>query len=41
MIKYMYIKDKLMLGRCLSTSNRANNLYDKNEMYDKFDTMLK
>ena len=40
-IKDMDIKDKLRLGICLSTSSWANILYDKTEMYEKFDTMLK
>src|SRR5574344_1128312 len=40
-IKDMDIKDKLRLGICLTTSNGANILYNKNEMYEKFDTMLK
>ena len=35
------IKDKLRLGTCLSTSDRANILYNKTEMYEKFDTILK
>ena len=37
----MDIKDKLRLGICLSNSSWTNILYDKTEMYDKFDTMLK
>ena len=41
MINDMDIKDKLRLGICLSTSNWSNILYNKTEMYDKFDTMLK
>ena len=40
-IKDMNIKDKLRLGICLSKSDWANILYNKTEMYDKFDTMLK
>ena len=40
-IKDMDIKDKLRLGICLSKSDWANILYNKTEMYDKFDTMLK
>lgn len=40
-IKGMYIKDKLRLGICLTTSDWANILYNKTEMYEKFDTMLK
>ena len=40
-IKDMDIKDKLRLGICLSNSNWTNILYDKTEMYEKFDTMLK
>ena len=35
------IKDKLRLGICLTTSDWANILYNKTEMYEKFDTMLK
>lgn len=34
-------KDKLRLGICLSTSNWTNILYNKTEMYEKFDTLLK
>ena len=37
----MDIKDKLRLGICLTTSDWANILYNKAEMYKKFDTMLK
>lgn len=40
-IKDMDIKDKLRLGICLSTSDWANILYNKTEMYERFDTMLK
>ena len=40
-IKDMNIKDKLRLGICLTTSDWDNLLYDKTEMYEKFDTMLK
>ncbi len=40
-IKNMDIKDKLRLGICLTTSDWANILYNKTEMYEKFDTMLK
>ena len=40
-IKGMDIKDKLRLGICLTTSDWANILYNKAEMYEKFDTMLK
>ena len=40
-IKGMYIKDKLRLGICLTTSDWANILYNKTEIYEKFDTMLK
>lgn len=40
-IKDIDIKDKLRLGICVSNSNWTNILYDKTEMYDKFDTMLK
>ena len=40
-IENMDIKDKLRLGICLSTSSWTNILYDKTEMYEKFDTMLK
>ncbi len=40
-IKYMDTKDKLRLGICLTTSDWANILYNKVEMYEKFDTMLK
>ena len=37
----MNIKDKLRLGICLITSDQVNILYNKIEMYEKFDTMLK
>jgi hypothetical protein len=40
-IKNMDTKDKLRLGICLTTSDWANILYNKTEMYEKFDTMLK
>lgn len=40
-IKDMDTKDKLRLGICLTTSDWANILYNKAEMYEKFDTMLK
>lgn len=40
-IKDMNIKDKLRLGICLTTSDWANILYNKTEMYEKFDAMLK
>lgn len=40
-IKDMDLKDKLRLGICLTTSDWANILYNKTEMYEKFDTMLK
>ena len=40
-INNMSSKDKLRLGICLSTSNWSNILYNKTEMYEKFDTMLK
>ena len=40
-IKDMDIKDKLRLGMCLSNSSWTNILYNKTEMYEKFDTMLK
>ena len=41
MINDMDIKNKLRLSICLTTSDWANILYDKAEMYEKFDTMLK
>ena len=41
LIKDMDIKDKLRLGICLTTSDWVNILYNKTEMYEKFDTMLK
>ena len=31
----------MRLGICLTTSDWANILYNKTEMYEKFDTMLK
>ena len=40
-IKDMDTKDKLRLGICLTTSNWAKILYNKTEIYEKFDTMLK
>ena len=40
-IKDMDIKDKLRLGICLSNCSWTNILFDKTEMYEKFDTMLK
>ena len=40
-IKDLDTKDKLRLGICLTTSNWTNILYNKTEMYEKFDTMLK
>lgn len=40
-IKDMNTKDKLRLGICLTTSDWANILYNKTEMYEKFGTMLK
>ncbi len=40
-INSMSLKDKLRLGICLSTSNGVNILYNKTEIHEKFDTMLK
>ena len=40
-IKGLDTKDKLRLGICLTTSDWANILYNKTEMHEKFDTMLK
>ena len=40
-IKDMDTKDKLRLGICLTTSNWANILYNKTEMYRKFNTTLR
>ena len=40
-IKDMNVKDKLRFGICLTTSDWANTLYNKAELYKKFDTMLK
>ena len=40
-IKNMDKKDKLRVGLCLTTSDWSNILYNKTEMYEKFDTMLK
>ena len=37
----MGIKYKLRLGICLTTSDGTNILYNKTEMYEKFDTVLK
>ena len=41
MINDMDIKDKLRLAICMSQSKWANILYNKTEIYEKFDTMLK
>lgn len=40
-IKDMNTKDKLRLGICLSKSDWSNILYNKTEMYEEFNTMLK
>ena len=40
-INSMSLKDKLRLVVCLSTSDWSNILYNKTEMYEKFDSMLK
>jgi len=40
-IKDMNIKDKLRLGICLTKSDWTNILYNKTEMYERFDIMLK
>ena len=40
-INNVSLKDKLRLGICLTTSDWANILYNKTEIYEKFDTMLK
>lgn len=40
-IKDMNIKDKLRLVICLTTSDWTNILYNKTEMYERFDIMLK
>ena len=40
-IKDMDSKDKLRLGICLTTSDWANILYNRTEMYEKFDIILK
>ncbi len=40
-IKDMNTKDKLRLGICITKSDWANILYNKSEMYERFDTMLK
>ena len=40
-INSMSLKNKLILWICLSTSDWSNILYNKTEMYEKFDTMLK
>jgi len=40
-IKDMNMKDKLRLGICLTKSDWANILYNKTEMYEIFDNMLK
>ena len=41
MINDMDVKNKLRLGICLSTSDWSNILYNKTEMYEIFDTILK
>ena len=41
MINDMNIKDKLRLAICMSNSSYTNIKYDKPEMYEKFDNMLK
>ncbi len=40
-IKDMNTKDKLRLGICITKSDWANILYNKAEMYEKFDAILK
>ena len=40
-IEDMGIKDKLRLGICLTRSDWINILYNKTEMYEKLDAMLK
>ena len=40
-IKEIDTKDKLRLVICLTTSDWDNILYNKTEIYEKFDTMLK
>ena len=40
-IKDLDTKDKLRLGICLTTSDWANILYNRAEMYEKFNIMLK
>ena len=40
-IKDMDIKDKLRLGIGLTTSNWTHILYNKDELYNEFDIMLK
>ena len=40
-IKDMDTKDKVRLGICITANDWANILYNKSEMYEKFDTMLK
>ena len=41
MINDMDIKDKLRLAICMSHSKWSGLIYNTNENYDKFDTMLK
>ena len=41
MINDMDIKDKLRLAICMSQSKWSGLIYNTNENYDKFDTMLK
>ena len=41
LIKDMSIKNKLRFGICLATCDSIPILYNKSEMYKKFDTILK
>lgn len=41
LIKDMSIKNKLRFGICLTTCDSIPILYNKSEMYKKFDTILK
>ena len=41
LIKDMSIKNKVRLGICITTCDSIPILYNKSEMYKKFDTILK
>lgn len=41
MIKNMNLKDKLRLAICLTDNDWVSIIYDKKELFEKFDSMLK